>query len=94
MIARCHFIGRAPLPPGLKAIPDPVRPETGHFTLHCQVRLAACEVDADAVCVGFNFGGHFALLPSLTVDLFGAKHFGASYGWVFTSYGIAGVIGA
>ena len=46
-----------------------------------------------AACVGFNFGGNFALFPSLTADLFGAKNFGANYAWVFTSYGVAGVIG-
>ncbi len=43
--------------------------------------------------VGFNFGGNFALFPSATADLFGAKNLGANYGWVFTSYGIAGVVG-
>lgn len=46
-----------------------------------------------AACVGFNFGGNFALFPSLTADLFGARNFGANYAWVFTSYGVAGVIG-
>jgi len=46
-----------------------------------------------AACVGFNFGGNFALFPSLTADLFGSKNFGSNYGWVFTSYGIAGVFG-
>lgn len=46
-----------------------------------------------AACVGFNFGGNFALFPSLTADLFGSKNFGANYGWVFTSYGVAGVFG-
>jgi MFS transporter, OFA family, oxalate/formate antiporter len=46
-----------------------------------------------ASIVGFNFGGNFALFPSATADLFGAKNMGANYGWVFTSYGIAGVIG-
>ncbi len=43
--------------------------------------------------VGFNFGGNFALFPSATADLFGAQNLGANYGWVFTSYGIAGVVG-
>lgn len=43
--------------------------------------------------VGFNYGGNFALFPSATADLFGAKNLGANYGWVFTSYGIAGVVG-
>jgi OFA family oxalate/formate antiporter-like MFS transporter len=43
--------------------------------------------------VGFNYGGAFALFPSATADLFGARNLGANYGWVFTSYGIAGVVG-
>lgn len=44
-----------------------------------------------AALVGFNFGGNFALFPSATADLFGARNLGANYGWVFTSYGVAGV---
>jgi|CXWL01.1.fsa_nt_gi OFA family oxalate/formate antiporter-like MFS transporter len=51
------------------------------------------ELAIGAACVGFNFGGNFALFPSLTADLFGTKNFGANYGWVFTSYGVAGVFG-
>jgi OFA family oxalate/formate antiporter-like MFS transporter len=51
------------------------------------------ELALGAACVGFNFGGNFALFPSLTADLFGTKNFGANYGWVFTAYGIAGVLG-
>ncbi len=43
--------------------------------------------------VGFNFGGNFALFPSATADLFGAKSLGANYGLVFTSFGVAGVAG-
>lgn len=46
-----------------------------------------------ASLIGFNFGGNFALFPSATADLFGSKNLGANYGWVFTSYGIAGVVG-
>lgn len=46
-----------------------------------------------ASIVGFNFGGCFALFPSATADLFGSKNLGANYGLVFTSYGIAGVVG-
>lgn len=46
-----------------------------------------------ASIVGFNFGGNFALFPSATADLFGTRNLGANYGWVFTSYGIAGVAG-
>ena len=46
-----------------------------------------------AALIGFNFGGNFALFPSATADIFGAKNMGANYGWVFTAYGFAGVIG-
>ncbi len=46
-----------------------------------------------ASLVGFNYGGAFALFPSVTADFFGARNLGANYGWLFTSYGIAGVVG-
>ena len=28
-----------------------------------------------------------------TADYFGAKHFGMNYGWIFTAYGVAGILG-
>lgn len=43
--------------------------------------------------VGLNFGGIFALFPSATADYFGSKHFGVNYGWIFTAYGVAGILG-
>ncbi len=43
--------------------------------------------------VGLNFGGNFALFPSATSDYFGAKNFGSNYGWIFTAYGVAGIMG-
>jgi OFA family oxalate/formate antiporter-like MFS transporter len=43
--------------------------------------------------VGFNFGGNFTLFPSATADYFGTKNFGANYGWIFTAYGVAGILG-
>ena len=43
--------------------------------------------------VGFNYGGIFALFPSVTADYFGTKNLGVNYGLVFTSYGVAGVLG-
>lgn len=46
-----------------------------------------------AAWVGFNFGGNFALFPSATADYFGTKHLGINYGFVFTSYGVAGILG-
>ncbi|MFH1068394.1 MAG: OFA family MFS transporter [Candidatus Glassbacteria bacterium] len=43
--------------------------------------------------VGFNYGGIFALFPSATADYFGTKNMGVNYGLVFTSYGVAGIVG-
>jgi OFA family oxalate/formate antiporter-like MFS transporter len=43
--------------------------------------------------IGFNYGGAFALFPTITGDLFGTEHVGENYGWVFTSYGVGGIIG-
>jgi MFS family permease len=41
----------------------------------------------------FVFGGIFALFPSATSDYFGPKHLGVNYGWIFTAYGVAGILG-
>jgi MFS family permease len=46
-----------------------------------------------ACIIGFNFGGNFALFPAVTADYFGNKNVGLNYGYVFVSYGIAGVLG-
>lgn len=43
--------------------------------------------------VGLNFGGNFALFPSSTADYFGTRNLGMNYGWIFTAYGVAGIIG-
>ncbi len=46
-----------------------------------------------AALIGFNFGGNFALFPAATADLFGNKNVGTNYGWLFTAYGVAGIVG-
>lgn len=43
--------------------------------------------------VGLNFGGCFALFPSATADYFGTRNLGINYGWIFTAYGVAGILG-
>jgi OFA family oxalate/formate antiporter-like MFS transporter len=43
--------------------------------------------------VGLNFGGIFSMFPSATSDYFGLKNFGANYGFIFTAYGVAGIMG-
>jgi len=46
-----------------------------------------------AMLIGFNFGGNFALFPTLTADIFGTKYVGMNYGWVFLAYAIGGILG-
>lgn len=46
-----------------------------------------------ATLIGFNFGGNFALFPTITADTFGNEHIGQNYGWVFLSYGVGGIFG-
>ena len=46
-----------------------------------------------ATLIGFNFGGNFALFPTLTADLFGTQRIGQTYPFVFLSYGVGGVAG-
>lgn len=42
---------------------------------------------------GLAYGALFALFPATTADYFGIKNLGVNYGIVFTSWGIAGIIG-
>jgi MFS family permease len=46
-----------------------------------------------AALIGFNFGGNFALFPSSCADSFGAENLGLNYGFLFTAYGIGGIVG-
>ena len=46
-----------------------------------------------AALIGFNFGGNFALFPSITADVFGNKHVGQNYPWIFIAYGFGGIGG-
>lgn len=48
---------------------------------------------AVGVCVvGFAFGGTLALMPAFTADYFGTKGLGINYGWLFSAYGVAGLV--
>lgn len=46
-----------------------------------------------ATLIGFNFGGNFALFPTITADTFGAKSVGQNYPLVFIAYGVGGIFG-
>jgi OFA family oxalate/formate antiporter-like MFS transporter len=43
--------------------------------------------------IGFNYGGAFSLFPTVTADFFGTESVGRNYGWVFTAYGVGGILG-
>ena len=46
-----------------------------------------------ATLIGFNFGGNFALFPTITADTFGAKNIGQNYPFIFLAYGVGGILG-
>jgi len=46
-----------------------------------------------ATLIGFNFGGNFALFPTITADTFGAKNVGQNYPFIFLAYGVGGIAG-
>ena len=46
-----------------------------------------------AMLIGFNFGGNFALFPTLTADVFGNDRIGQNYPFIFLSYGVGGIAG-
>ena len=46
-----------------------------------------------AMLIGFNFGGNFALFPTLTADVFGNDRIGQNYPLIFLSYGVGGIAG-
>ncbi|MCW4025134.1 MAG: OFA family MFS transporter [Candidatus Bathyarchaeota archaeon] len=46
-----------------------------------------------AALIGFNFGGNFALFPVSCADCFGSENLALNYGFLFTSYGIGGIVG-
>jgi len=43
--------------------------------------------------VGANFGGTLALFPLSTAGCFGTRNIGQNYGFMFTAYGVGGIVG-
>lgn len=43
--------------------------------------------------IGASYGGYLVMMPALTADFFGTKNLGVNYGYLFTAWGVAGVIG-
>ena len=42
-------------------------------------------------CIGFFYGGFLSTFPSLTADLFGARHMATNYGMVLLGFGVAAI---
>ena len=47
---------------------------------------------AGIALVGATFGGYLALYPAITADFYGTKSVGVNYGFVFTAYGVGGLL--
>jgi OFA family oxalate/formate antiporter-like MFS transporter len=43
---------------------------------------------------GLCYGTIFTLMPAATADFYGVKNLGVNYGFVFTGFGVAGVLGS
>jgi len=43
--------------------------------------------------VYYCYGTCLSVFPSTTADFFGTKNLGVNYGWVFTAWGVAGIVG-
>jgi OFA family oxalate/formate antiporter-like MFS transporter len=50
-------------------------------------------VYAMIIVVYYCFGTLLSVFPSTTADFFGTKNLGINYGWVFTAYAVAGIVG-
>ncbi len=67
------------------------------------VSAAAMFVLANSASVGviyvllfviyYCYGTQLSVFPSTTADFFGTKNLGVNYGWVFTAWGVAGIVG-
>lgn len=42
---------------------------------------------------GLCYGTIFTLMPATTADFYGIRNLGVNYGFVFTAFGVAGVVG-
>lgn len=45
------------------------------------------------VCIALSFGGFLGSFPGITAENWGASKAAANYGWMFTAYGIASILG-
>jgi MFS family permease len=53
----------------------------------------AATLTVGACIIGFNYGGNFALFPSITADYFGNKNVGLNYGYILLGFAVAALVG-
>jgi OFA family oxalate/formate antiporter-like MFS transporter len=51
-------------------------------------------ISLGAALTGLCYGAIFTLMPAATADFYGLRHLGVNYGFVFTGFGVAGVLGS
>ncbi|MCD1147695.1 OFA family MFS transporter [Peptoniphilus sp. KCTC 25270] len=65
----------------------------GLLLLNFNTLLGATAGVIGMLLIYFSFGGFLGAFPGITAENWGTKNSSANYGWMFTAYGIAAVIG-
>ena len=65
----------------------------GLILLTFNVQLGAVLGVVGMLAIYFSFGGFLGAFPGITAGNWGTKNSGANYGWMFTAYGIAAILG-
>lgn len=66
---------------------------SGLMMLNSTEMLGALVGVIGLVCIALSFGGFLGSFPGITAENWGASKAAANYGWMFTAYGIASILG-
>lgn len=66
---------------------------SGLMMLNFTEMLGALAGVIGLVCIALSFGGFLGSFPGITAENWGASKAAANYGWMFTAYGIASILG-
>lgn len=66
---------------------------TGLLILNFADQLGAGFGIVGLICIALSFGGFLGSFPGITAENWGASKAAANYGWMFTAYGIASIMG-
>ncbi|GEN51543.1 L-lactate MFS transporter [Alkalibacterium pelagium] len=65
----------------------------GLLSLNFADQLGAVAGIIGLICIALSFGGFLGSFPGITAENWGASKAAANYGWMFTAYGIASIMG-